>query len=78
MKPRKRDIIRETRLNERLLYRRDPELRDGELPLDVQLRLKAAARVGEPGSIERQKAINAVYLWAESTYPQYFHQGARQ
>ncbi len=43
----------------------------GCLPLDCQLRLKAAAKVGLPGSFARQRAIDSAYQYVEFNYPQY-------
>lgn len=54
--------------------KRDAPLPIGTLPLDAQLRLKAAAKVGSPGSIARTSAIARAYDYIEATYPQYLKQ----
>lgn len=66
-----REQVRADANARRGLFERDPTLPIGRLPRDAEYRLKAAAKVGEPGSLERQRAINSVNLWIDSTYPQY-------
>ena len=67
-----REATRSAAVHKTLDGERDPQLKIGVLPLDVSLRLKRAATVSEPGSLERQSAINAVYAWSNATYPAYF------
>ena len=53
---------------------RDRPLPAGTLPLDAQLRLKAASQIGKPGSMARRSAIDKVYRYIDDTYPEYLKQ----
>lgn len=47
-------------------------MKAGELPHAAQETLKAASKVGQPGSFERAKSINRALEKVRSTYPSYF------
>ena len=49
----------------------------GRLPPDAEAILKAAAQVGQPGSIERARAIEDAYQKTEDLYPHLFQQEYR-
>lgn len=53
---------------------RDEKLPVGTLPMDAQLRLKAAAKVGTPGSIVRRRAIARAYEYIDANYPEYLQE----
>lgn len=53
---------------------RDEKLPVGTLPMDAQLRLKAAAKVGSPGSIVRRRAIARAYEYIDANYPEYLQE----
>jgi hypothetical protein len=50
------------------------QLPKGTLPLDAQLRLQAASKVGKPGSIARRSAIDKAYRYIDDMYPEYLKQ----
>lgn len=47
-------------------------MKHGLLPFSAQETLKAASKVGRPGSFERAKAIDRALEKVRTAYPEYF------